>query len=159
MVRRKASKTVETVLILGSLGRCGHQRVWKRDLLRGGWTAVALGSRLGYLTGAGRSAAVALDAQLGIIIHAGLETSGGDNLLLVLSPGGERMRSVVQHWVWPVKGQLQGRDDSSMAHLDKGGAQEVCWELARQLQAQIMFARQRKCRKMILANLLAIWST
>ncbi len=94
------------------------------------------------------------DTLLVRIIRAGLETAGGDNLLLVHNPGGEGARSAAQQGVWAVVGPLHGQDDFAAAHPDQGGVQEVCWELVQQLLARIMFARQRKCRSMI--NLLTI---
>jgi hypothetical protein len=92
---------------------------------------------------------VVWDTHLVRIIRAGLETAGGDNLLLVHNPGGKGVRSVAQEGVWAVVGPLRGQDDSAATHPDQGDVQEVCWELVQQLLARIMFARQRKCRSMI----------
>ncbi len=85
--------------------------------------------RVDNLTGARRSAPAAWDALLGHIIHAGLETISGDNLVLVLNLDGEGVWIMVQHRVGAIIGRLRGRDDSAVVHPD----QEVRWELVQQL--------------------------
>ncbi len=84
----------------------------------------------------------AWDTRLGGIIHAGLETAGGDYLLPIPDTDGEGAQYTAQHQIGVVVGLLQGRNDSAAAPSDLAGMQEVRWELIQQLLALIMFVRQ-----------------
>ncbi len=83
---------------------------------------------------------------LGHVVHAGLEMAGGEDLFTVPDLDGDGAWSVTQRWVGAVVGPLQGGDDSAALYTDQGRTLKVHWKFVRHLQAQVVFARQRKCR-------------
>jgi hypothetical protein len=113
---------------------------------------MAVGGWLGRLTGTGRSALAVWDTRLGPIVHAGLVTAGGDDLLSMPDPDGKGAQSTVQHRVRAIVGPLQGRDDSAEAHPDQGGMQE----LSSCLRELCLLGRENAGVSMILENLVTI---
>jgi hypothetical protein len=85
-------------------------------------------------------------ARLGIPVHAGLEAAVGDDLFPGPDLECEGVGATAKDGEGAVIGLLQGQDDTTAAHPDEGGAEEIIRQLQWQLAAHVVFARWRKSR-------------
>ncbi len=94
-----------------------------------------------------RSAPGTWAAGRGVSGRASLEVADGDNLVLGPDLDGEGAGSVAQDGVGAVVERLKVWDDAVPTDPDKGGREELAWQLARQLVARIL-PGQRNSRNM-----------
>ncbi len=69
-------------------------------------------------------------ARLSVLSHAGLEAAAGDDLSLGPDSDGERAGSVAQNGVGAIVEWLERWDDAATTDSDKGGGEELGWQLA-----------------------------
>jgi hypothetical protein len=69
---------------------------------------MVVGGWLGRLTSIRRSDAAGWDARLGLVVRAGVEKAGGDDLILVSETDGEGARATVKNHVGAIVGPMQG---------------------------------------------------
>jgi hypothetical protein len=113
-----------------------NQGVCKQDPLGGGGTAWAL---------ARRSAVASRTARRGVCFSAGLKAADGDNIIPRPDPDGEGAGSQPHDRVGAVIGVVETRDDATATQPDEGVAQQLVWQLGRQLGTGIK-RRQGKNR-------------
>ncbi len=82
-----------------------------------------------------RSAVASQAARCGF--RAGLEAADGDDLILPPCDG-EGAGSMPQDCIGAVIGAVERRDDAPAAQPDKGGEQQLIWQLGRQLDVGIV---------------------
>ncbi len=95
---------------------------------------------------AGLAAAASQTARCGICVHASLQAVDRDDLVPQPNSDGEGTGSPVQDSVGAVVRALEKRDDAASARPEKGGTEEVSWQLLRHQATRIMLARERKSR-------------
>jgi hypothetical protein len=115
----------------GGTGGEGEETAWLRQ------------DRLGAKTR--RSAAATRAARHGVRGHANLGAAGGDNLVPGPDSDGEGAGSAAQDGVGAVVARLKGWNDAAPTDPDKGGGEEVAWQLVWQLGARIV-PRQEHAR-------------
>jgi hypothetical protein len=77
-------------------------------------------------------------ARCGVRFCAGLEVADGDNLVPRPNPDGEGVGSMPQEGVGAVVGAVERWDDASAVQPNKAGAQQLVWQLSRQLAIGIV---------------------
>jgi hypothetical protein len=86
-------------------------------------------------------------ARHGVCVRASLQAADGDDLIPRPDSDGEGAGSPVQDSVGAIIGALKWGDDAASMQPDKGGVEEVSWQLLRQQVTRIMLARERKSRR------------
>jgi hypothetical protein len=119
-----------------------YLQVFKQDPLGCRWTATVVGGQRDCLAGSWQSADATWNALLGSIIHAGLQTAGGDDLLSRPDSEGEGARTTGKHDVGAIVGPLEQQDGAATAHPDEGGVGEVSRQLVRQQVAFFFLGRE-----------------
>jgi hypothetical protein len=94
-----------------------------------------------------QSAVATRAARRGVCGRASLEAADGDDLVLGPDSDGEGAGSASQVSVGADVERLKGWDDAAPTDPDKGGGEEVTWQLVWQLGARIV-PRQRNSRHM-----------
>jgi hypothetical protein len=77
-------------------------------------------------------------ARRGVRGRASLEAADADNLVPGPDSDGEGAGSAVQDGVGAIIERLKGRDDAAPMDPDKGGGEELAWQLVWQLGARIV---------------------
>jgi hypothetical protein len=70
--------------------------------------------------------------------RASLEAADSDNLVLGPDSDGQGAGSAAQDGVGAVVERLNEWDDAALMNRDKGGGEELAWQLARQLGTRIV---------------------
>jgi hypothetical protein len=89
-----------------------------------------------------RSAAAMQAAKLGVRSRASLEVADGNDLVPGPDSDGQGVGSAAQNGIEVLVERLKGWNDAALTDRDKGGREELGWQLARQLGARIV-PRQR----------------
>ncbi len=81
----------------------------------------------------------------GVHFCAGLEAADGDDHVPQPDPGGEGAWSTPQYGIGAIIEVVETWDDTAAVQADEGGAQQLVWQLGRQLGTGIL-PGQRKSR-------------